>query len=142
LLNDGERDEEESRVTAGVNRALPGSDVIVYTSRQLVGAEGGRQNLDIGRIVSDALVEIVRRLDRDLPLRFVVAKGGITSSDIGTRGLDVRRAEVAGTMLPGMVPVWILPQDSAFPGIPYVIFPGNVGNEDSLAEVIRILRRE
>lgn len=142
LLDEGERDEEVSRVAAGVNEALTGSDVIVYTSRELVSTEGGRQHLDIGRIVSDALVEVVRRLDRDLPLRYVVAKGGITSSDIGTRGLDVRRAEIAGTMLPGIVPVWILPQDSAFPGIPYVIFPGNVGSEDSLAKVMQILRRE
>ena len=68
-----------------------------------------------------------------------MAKGGITSSDIGTRGFGVRRAEVAGQMLPGTISVWILPEDSAFPGLPYVIFPGNVGEAETLAEVIERL---
>lgn len=98
--------------------------------------------MEIGKSVSDALVEVVRRVDRHLPLRFVVAKGGITSSDIGTRGLGVRRAEVAGQMLPGIVSVWILPDDNEFPGLPYVIFAGNVGEEGSLARVIQILRED
>ena len=45
-------------------------------------------------------------------------------------------------MLPGTISVWILPEDSAFPGLPYVIFPGNVGEAGTLAEVIERLRRE
>ena len=101
--------------------------MILYTSRELARAEGSDEALDVGRSVSDALVELVQRLDPGLPLAFCVAKGGITSSDIGTRGFGVRRAEVAGQMLPGTISVWILPEDSAFPGLPYVIFPGNVG---------------
>jgi uncharacterized protein YgbK (DUF1537 family) len=85
----------------------------------------------------------MRRVDRSLPLSFVVAKGGITSSDIATKGLEVRRAEVAGPLLPpGIVPVWILPGDNDFPGMPYVIFPGNVGGPDSLARAIEVLRGE
>ena len=139
LLGDGGWEDEVGRVSEEVNRALGGSDVILYTSRKLLGE--GERSLDVGRVVSDALVEVVRRLDRATPLRYEVAKGGITSSDVGTRGLGVRRAEVAGTMLPGIVPVWILPEGSHFPGIPYVIFPGNVGDEDSLARVMQILRR-
>ena len=43
-------------------------------------------------------------------------------------------------MLPGIISVWVLPDESAFPGLPYVIFAGNVGKEDSLARVIEILR--
>lgn len=139
LLEDGQEGELE-RVVSEVNRALAGSEVIVYTSREVVTAGAGRMGFEIGRLVSDALVEVMRRVDRGLPLAFVVAKGGITSSDIGTRGLGVRWAEVAGQMLPGIISVWILPEDSEFPGLPYVIFAGNVGNEDSLARVIQILR--
>ena len=58
--------------------------------------------------------------------------------DVVTTGL-VRRAEVAGQMLPGTISVWILPEDSAFPGLPYVIFPGNVGEAGTLADVIERL---
>ncbi|HEX6711489.1 MAG TPA: four-carbon acid sugar kinase family protein [Rubrobacter sp.] len=138
LLDGAERDGELGRVVTAVNQGLAEAEVVVYTSREVVGA--GRTGFEVGISVSDALVEVMRRVDRDLPLAFVVAKGGITSSDVGTRGLGVRRAEVAGQMLPGIISVWILPEDSAFPGLPYVIFAGNVGEEDSLARVIEILR--
>ena len=138
LLDGGERDGELDRVVSEVNGGLIEAEVVVYTSREVV--HGGATGFEIGVSVSDALVEVMRRVDRGLPLAFVVAKGGITSSDVGTRGLGVRRAEVAGQMLPGIISVWILPDDSAFPGLPYVIFAGNVGEEDSLARVIEILR--
>ncbi|CAA9414251.1 MAG: hypothetical protein AVDCRST_MAG03-2083 [uncultured Rubrobacteraceae bacterium] len=140
LLEEAEREEELQRVAAEVNSGLVGSEVVVYTSREVVGGGSGRTGFEVGRAVSDALVEVMRRVDAEAPLAFVVAKGGITSSDVGTRGLGVRRAEVAGQMLPGIVSVWVLPGESAFPGLPYVIFAGNVGGPDSLARVIEILR--
>ncbi len=140
LLEDEEREDELRRVAAEVNAGLADSEVVVYTSREVVGGGTGRTGFEVGRAVSDALVEVMRRVDGGAPLAFVVAKGGITSSDVGTRGLGVRRAEVAGQMLPGIVSVWVLPEESAFPGLPYVIFAGNVGGPDSLARVIQILR--
>ena len=139
LLDPGTRGQEIAGALEEIERHLPEREVIVYTSRELARAEGSDEALDIGRSVSDALVELVQRLDPGLPLAFCVAKGGITSSDIGTRGFGVRRAEVAGQMLPGTISVWILPEDSAFPGLPYVIFPGNVGEAETLAEVIERL---
>jgi len=141
LLEGAEREGELTRVAAEVNSGLAGSEVVVYTSREVVGGPG-LTGFEVGRAVSDALVEVMRRVDREAPLAFVVAKGGITSSDVGTRGLGVRRAEVAGQMLPGIVSVWVLPEESAFPGLPYVIFAGNVGGPDSLARVIQILRED
>jgi len=142
LLEEAERERELARVAVEVNSGLAGSEVVVYTSREVVGGDPGRTGFEVGRAVSDALVEVMRRVDAEAPLAFVVAKGGITSSDVGTRGLGVRRAEVAGQMLPGIVSVWVLPEESAFPGLPYVIFAGNVGESDSLAKVIQILRED
>jgi uncharacterized protein YgbK (DUF1537 family) len=144
LLEPGDREAELGRVAEEVNGSLVSSDVVVYTSRELVTAdEAGLSNFEIGASVSSALVEVMRRVDRALPLSFVIAKGGITSSDIATKGLGVRKAEVAGPLLPpGIVPVWILPDENDFPGLPYVIFPGNVGGPESLALVIEILRGE
>jgi uncharacterized protein YgbK (DUF1537 family) len=143
LLEPGSREEELGRVAEEVNGSLTSSEVAVYTSRELVTAGAGLSNFEIGASVSGALVEVMRRVDRSLPLSFVVAKGGITSSDIATKGLEVRRAEVAGPLLPpGIVPVWILPDENDFPGLPYVIFPGNVGGPDSLAQAIEVLRGE
>ena len=140
LLDAGARNGELDRVVSEVDQGLAEAEVVVYTSREVVRGGAGRTGLEIGVSVSDALVEVMRRVDRRTPLAFVVAKGGITSSDVGTRGLGVRRAEVVGQMLPGIISVWILPEDSAFPGLPYVIFAGNVGEEDSLARIVEILR--
>ncbi len=64
---------------------------------------------------------------------------GITASDIATAGLGVRRAMVLGQILPG-VPVWRLGPESRYPGMPYIVFPGNVGGPEAVAEVVRMLR--
>ena len=115
-----------------------GEDVLVFTSRSLIGGADASASLDIGRRVSDALVALMRGL-KATP-RFVIAKGGITSSDIATRGLGVVRAMVRGQILPG-VPVWQLGPESRFPGLNYVVFPGNVGDPDALTAAFTILSR-
>jgi uncharacterized protein YgbK (DUF1537 family) len=43
-----------------------------------------------------------------------------------------------GQVLAG-VPVVSLPSSSAFPAIPYVIFPGNVGDSRALVDLLEIL---
>lgn len=140
LLDPEERGEELRRVVEIVNDGLRDADVVVYTSREVVGASGGLSGLEVGAAVSEALVGVMRGVDRALPLGWVVAKGGITSSDVATGGLGVRRAEVAGQMLPGIIPAWILPPEGDYPGMPYVVFPGNVGGPEALREVIEKLR--
>jgi len=81
-------------------------------------------------------VDIVSRLTT--PPRFFVAKGGITSSDLATRALGVRRAMVRGQILPG-IPVWQLGDESRFPGLNYIVFPGNVGGTGTLLEAVQKL---
>ena len=142
LIDPDQREAEISRVSGKANEALAEEDVLVYTSREVVSADENRTGLELGQAISVAVVEVMRRVDRELSLGFVAAKGGITSSDVGTKGLNVKRAKVAGQMLAGIIPVWILPEDSDFPGIPYVVFPGNVGDENALKQVIEILREE
>jgi uncharacterized protein YgbK (DUF1537 family) len=128
-----------TRTEAEIQRRLAaGEDVVLYTSRTLRTGANAEENLSIGKQVSDSLCRIVSGLQARP--RFLIAKGGITSSDTATRGLGVRRAMVMGQLLPG-VPVWELGAESKFPGMPYVVFPGNVGQPDSVAEAIRLFRR-
>lgn len=68
----------------------------------------------------------------------LVAKGGITSSDVATAGLGMKRAMVLGQILPG-IPVWRLGSESRFPGMKYIVFPGNVGGDKALSEAYRKL---
>lgn len=86
--------------------------------------------------ISDAVQSLVGNL-RVVP-SFVIAKGGITSSDVGTKALKVKRAVVMGQIRPG-VPVWQTGEESRFPSTPYVIFPGNVGDVNTLREAVEIL---
>jgi uncharacterized protein YgbK (DUF1537 family) len=138
ILDPASREAEVERVTTATYQALAGGqEALVYTSRDLVTERGRAGELDIGQQVSSALVDVVQRID--ITPRFIIAKGGITSSDVATDGLGVERAWVLGQILPG-IPVWRLGDESRFPGLPYVVFPGNVGTDDSLAESIQILR--
>jgi uncharacterized protein YgbK (DUF1537 family) len=137
LLNPAERDGEIARVAAMADDALrEEQDVAIYTSRRLIADDDAAKSLAIGQQVSSALVAIVRAI-RQRP-RYFVAKGGITSSDLAVKGLDVRRAMVEGQILPG-VPVWRTGPESRFPDLTYVVFPGNVGGPMAVADVRRVL---
>ena len=138
LLNGSRRQDEIARAAALVEKALQKSeDVVIYTSRKLVTVESAESNLSIGKRVSEGLIDILR-LITTCP-RYLIAKGGITSSDIATKALTVKRALVLGQILPG-VPVWQLGPESRYPGMPYIVFPGNVGDSGALAEVVEELR--
>lgn len=115
-----------------------GITVVIYTKRKLLTLENDSKEDALERSVkiSDAVQSLVGRLN--VTPAFIVAKGGITSSDIGTRALKVKRAKVLGQIRPG-IPVWLTGEESKFPHIPYVIFPGNVGEENTLKEVVGIL---
>jgi len=117
---------------------LGAGNVVIRTSRTLVRAHDADGSLAIARRVSTAIVDVVRQVVAARPPRFVVAKGGITSADVAARGLLIGRAMVRGTMLPGLVSLWE-PMDGPAQGIPYIVFAGNVGGADSLADVVDTL---
>jgi uncharacterized protein YgbK (DUF1537 family) len=105
----------------------------------VTGADGAA-SLDIARAVSGAIADVVRRARAARPA-WVVAKGGITSHDVAVHGMGIRRAEVLGQLLPGMISVW-RPLDAPpeTVGTPYVVFAGNVGDDSTLAHVVEMLR--
>lgn len=140
LLDAKRREGEIDRAIQTVNRHLGmGEDTVLFTSRALVKAARADDNLTIGQQVSDSLIRIVQGIA--CQPRYLVAKGGITSSDVATRGLGVRRAMVMGQILPG-VPVWKLGDETRYPDMAYIVFPGNVGDDDALLEIQERLARE
>ena len=110
--------------------------MVIYTSRMLEVGNDSKSSLKINAFVSDFLVNIMKGLM--VRPKFIVAKGGITSSDLATKGLLAEKALILGPVIPG-VPVWQMDAKSKFPGIIYVIFPGNVGDETALMEVCKKL---
>ena len=134
---------EVDRVISEVKKGFNlGKDVCIYTSREYYRNDSQNENSDKNLIfssrISEGLVKVVQVLK--IKPSFLVAKGGITSSDIGVKGLNVKRAMVMGQVQPG-IPVWELGPESRFPGLPYIIFPGNVGSDDTLKKVVEILRK-
>ncbi len=141
--------EGEKAFAAEIDRCLrleeevirTGRTAVCYTSRKLLEIPGDTKESALLRSVhiSDGVQQLVGRLG--VTPAFIIAKGGITSSDIGTKALKVIRADVLGQIIPS-VPVWKTGPESTFPGTPYIIFPGNTGNENSLREAVEILTAE
>jgi uncharacterized protein YgbK (DUF1537 family) len=113
-----------------------GKHAVVFTSRKQESAIGTAGDIATGRIVSEAIVEVVREISQKP--RFLIAKGGITSSDIAVHSLGMRKARVLGQAAPG-VPVWKMGTETRFPGMKFVVWPGNVGAPDALREFVRKL---
>lgn len=133
----GGLEEEAAWIASEAEELLSrGITAAVYTSRRFAvpGADSGVEQTQAD--ISRSLAGVVGRL-RVRP-SFIVAKGGITSSDVGVKALGVKRAAVMGQAAPG-VPVWMTGPESKFPHMPYVIFPGNVGDDGTLTAVVGTL---
>ncbi|OBT54587.1 hypothetical protein VE04_04041 [Pseudogymnoascus sp. 24MN13] len=134
----GEGAEAEEVVERAVGEASvklgEGQDVLVMTSRRLITGSDAISSLKIGGVVAAALVKVVQGIT--VRPRYVIAKGGITSSDAAAKGLNMKRAMILGQAALG-VPIWRCEEEtSRHKGVPYIVFPGNVGGDDTLAEVV------
>lgn len=143
LVTDDEAFEAEVRRCLEKEEACikAGKTVCCYTSRKLITADTGdkEDELRLSVKISDAVQSLVGRLS--VTPSFVIAKGGITSSDVGTKALAVKKANVLGQIKPG-IPVWQTGDESKFPLTPYVIFPGNVGEITTLKEAAEVLMQK
>ncbi len=138
VLDAATREGEVRRARDAAGAALArGGTPVVATSRQVEQAPDPVAQLRVSRAASAALVDVVRGVEARPG--WVVAKGGITSSDVGTEALGAQRAIALGQVRPG-IPVWRLGPETRFPGLPYVVFPGNVGGPQTLAKVVSLLR--
>ena len=139
VLQPGGLEAEVERVVALAEKKIRGGKTVaVHTRRERFDLPDGSEDdqLRISVEISNALTNVIGRLK--IRPGFILAKGGITSSDVGTRALGVRRAVVMGQVRPG-IPVWKTGPESKFPGLPYIIFPGNVGEDGTLREIAELL---
>lgn len=139
VRDEGAFEQEVARCLAEEEHCIRnGQTVCCYTTRGLITADTGdrEDELRLSVRISDAVQSLVGRLS--VTPAFVIAKGGITSSDVGTKALAVKKARVLGQIQPG-IPVWQIGAESRFPGTPYVIFPGNVGEDGTLKAAAEVL---
>ncbi len=128
---------EIQAVSDYVNQLLKaGKNAVIHTSRD-IRINPGHEFAETGRYIMESLCSVVR--DIDIKPGWVITKGGITSIETARTALDSNEAFAIGQILPG-VPVWRLLGNARWTYIPYVVFPGNVGNEDALLKAVRILK--
>ena len=139
VMDSSERAAHLESLIDEATKILTTGSVIVQTSRKLVTGADGDASLDISRQVSAAVVAVVNGILQRVTPAFVLAKGGITSSDVASKGLGIRHGVAVGPMLPGIVSLWMA-QDGPAKGIPYIVFPGNVGDDTSLTAVVQKLQ--
>ena len=133
VLDDSIFDRHLEGLLENLEREISGGmDVVLYTSRNVAKGNTKEESLDLVNKVSEGLVTIIK--DVKTRPKYIVTKGGITSSDTATKALNVKKAMVLGQVLKG-VPVWRLQHESKFPGLPYIVFPGNVGEKGSLTQL-------
>ncbi len=120
------------------NKIKQGKTPVVYTSRELISGNTSEESLTIGEQVNSFLVTLLEHIC--IQPSFIIGKGGITSNDLAVKSLKMKRGMVAGQILPG-VPVWELEPDNKFPRTPYVVFPGNVGDDKGLYTVYQMFHK-
>jgi uncharacterized protein YgbK (DUF1537 family) len=129
----------ETEETIGyVSGALARGTTVLATGRTVRLGDSPDESLAIARGISASVVEVVAAAIKRVRPRWVVAKGGITSSDIATAALRVTRAWARGTLEPGIISLWE-PAAGTPNCVPLVVFAGNVGTEDSLVRVVAAL---
>lgn len=138
-LNDGRRAMLEN-VSARIEKLhASGKTPVVYTSRVEKQFRTQAERLAFGELVSGFLMDVVKNLPSTLG--FLISKGGITSNDVLSSGLELRASRVLGQVLPGCSVVRCPDSHPRFGNLPVVIFPGNVGDDEALAKVYDRLAR-
>lgn len=132
--------EEIKRVCDYANTAIEsGKTVVVYRRKERLDVNTGNKEdeLRITNQIAKAITTIAENINNKP--KFVIAKGGITSSEIAVKAFQTKEAVILGQVEPG-IPVWKLGKDSKYPNMPYVVFPGNVGNEETLYKIVTALK--
>jgi uncharacterized protein YgbK (DUF1537 family) len=103
---------------------------VIYTSREELSFDDSQQRLQFGTTVSTLLMAVVQGLPKSIS--FLISKGGITSNDVLSVGLNLTKARLLGQILPGCSVIRTEATHPQFPNLPVVLFPGNVGTQDDL----------
>jgi uncharacterized protein YgbK (DUF1537 family) len=129
----------QAALTVASEAHAAGLTPVIHTSRVERQFGSQAERLAFGEVVSATLMDIVRGLPACLG--FLISKGGITSNDVLSSGLELTASRVLGQVLAGCSMVRCPSDHARFPDMPVVIFPGNVGDDAALATVWRRLAR-
>jgi len=110
---------------------------VLYTPREELQFPDTQTRLDFGRQVAQVTSLLVHHLPSEIG--FLVSKGGITSNEILSHGLDLTAVRLLGQIAPGINVIRTPKDHPQFPNLPVVIVPGNVGDEAILTTIVQRL---
>jgi uncharacterized protein YgbK (DUF1537 family) len=123
---------EIERAAAGARASLRRTGLaVIATSRERPDSVA---SLEAGQAIARNLARAAG--DAAPASDVVLAKGGITSHVTAHEGLGARSGRVVGPLVDG-VALWEL--EVAGRTVPYVVFPGNVGSDSTLREVVELI---
>jgi uncharacterized protein YgbK (DUF1537 family) len=106
---------------------------VLATSRAVLETD---DRLRAGAAIASGLAGILASVRTRVGV--VISKGGITSAVNIREGLDSAIAQVIGPLRDG-ISLWSVDTPER-DGLPFVVFPGNVGGDDDLAELVEAIR--
>ena len=125
-------------ITEQTDRLLAESkDIVIYTSREVVTGSSPDEYLEIGATITEAITEVVSGIT--ITPRYIISKGGMTSSNIIVNALKIKRATVPGQIASGVL-VLQLGLESKYPGSKLILWPGNVGGPTAISDVVLRMR--
>ncbi len=110
---------------------------VLYTPREELQFPDTQTRLDFGRQVAQVTSLLVHHLPSEIG--FLVSKGGITSNEILSHGLDLTAVRLLGQIAPGINVIRTPKEHPQFPNLPVVIVPGNVGDAAILTTIVQRL---
>lgn len=126
-------DREVERAAAEASRLLAAEKLAVVSTPR--SRPKGTEDFEAGQRIASNLARIVPHLEP--PPEVVLAKGGITSHVTAHIGLGARSGLVLGPLVDG-VALWRL-DGADGRAVHYVVFPGNVGTERTLLDVVDLI---
>ena len=138
---DRSEDEIERITKLAINSLNVNKTPVIYTSRKLKIGENALINTYIGNAISSCLVTITKKIITGSKTKpdYLLTKGGITSSDIITNALGIKKVLVLGQLYPGISVLKIFTPEK-FVNLSIIIFPGNVGNQNTFLEIYNKIR--
>lgn len=125
--------EEVSGAVAAARERLDEDGLAVVATAREVYENGDR--LASGAAIASGLAAILAGSRERVGM--VISKGGITSAVNVREGLASGLAEVQGPLRDG-ISLWSVDTPER-PALPFVVFPGNVGGEDDLADLVEAI---
>lgn len=138
---DRSEDEIERITKLAINSLNVNKTPVIYTSRKLKVGENALIKTYIGNAISSCSVTITKKIITGSKTKpdYLLTKGGITSSDIITNALGIKKVLVLGQLYPGISILKVFTPEK-FVNLSIIIFPSNVGNQNTFLEIYNKIR--